>query len=349
MPSPSRPPGGQAGEFVSESRTRHTKVMRDPMTCQVAIAAVDGCMVSAVAGIEDALNIATFLAAGSAAFAPLVVSVDGAPAQGFGGRRLDVAGDLDRAAAADVLVVPPVLGDVTQALAQGAALVAFLRRRRPQALVASACTGAFFLGEAGLLDGKRATTNPAMGELLAARYPRVHVDCRQRLIDEHDVISAGTTTAFLDLAIHLVARFADHEVAVLTAKALSMDLNRGSQLPYVTRQHRRAHGDADVLALQDWLASNYQRALSLATLAKRAAMSTRTLNRRFRAATGVAPMAFLHELRIEAAKRLLDSDTAHLADITVAVGYQDARSFSRLFRRLTGLSPRDYRRRFGRG
>lgn len=317
------------------------------MKCQVAICAVDGCMVSAVAGIEDALNIATFLAAGAAVFAPLVVSVDGAAVSGFGGRQIEAAGALQLAHAADVVVIPPILGDVTHALADHGELVAFLSRRR-QGLTASVCTGAFFLGEAGLLDGKRATTNPAMAEQLAARYPRAVVDCSERLIDEHDVISAGTTTAFLDLAIHLVARFAHHEAAVLTAKALSMDVNRGAQLPYMTKQHRRTHGDADVAALQDWLVGHYSARHSVASLAKRSAMSTRSLSRRFRAATGSAPMAFVHELRIEAAKRLLDSGSTNLTEITIAVGYQDTRSFSRLFRRMTGLSPGEYRKRFGR-
>jgi transcriptional regulator GlxA family with amidase domain len=200
--------------------------------------------------------------------------------------------------------------------------------------------------EAGLLDGRQATTNAWYGEDLRHRYPRIDVRTSERIVDERSVISAGTTTAFLDLAIYLVDRFGGHDVAVWTAKALSKDKSIESQRPYFLFVGRRDHGDASVLAVQDWLQEHFARELTVQVLSAYAKMSVRSFARRFQDATGLAPMAYVRRLRIEAAKRRLEITDGKVDSIRDDVGYDDTRSFVRAFQATAGVSPSEYRRRF---
>jgi len=246
----------------------------------------------------------------------------------------------------DVAIVPPIAGAIPETLRANADIVGWLKRPR-SGLVASVCTGAFFLAEAGLLHGRRATTNPIYADALRAAYRDVEVVPEERLTDEGRVLCAGSTTAFLDLAIYLIDRFAGHEAAVFTAKSLCMDKNHRSQLPYFQYVAPKDHGDDAVLGLQAWMETHFDAPLAMTELACRGAMSLRTFGRRFRAATGMSPIDYMHRVRTEAAKRLLETSSLSVDEITSRVGYEDARSFSRLFQTLVGVYPREYRTRFG--
>jgi transcriptional regulator GlxA family with amidase domain len=311
---------------------------------RVAIVAFDGCMTTAVAGVLDALAIANHNAGRLVFDAGVVAARD--TVAGSGGFAIPAA-PLDDAAW-DVAIVPPILGPLEETLAANAPIAGWLARRAADgAIVASVCAGAFFLARAGLLAGRRATTNPMFADLFRRAHPDTQLEPERRLVDEGRVLSAGSTTAFLDLAVYLVDRFAGHDVAVATAKMLSVDKNARSQLPYFLHFARRDHGDAAVLALQSWLEDHFTETPSGEDLARRGGMSQRSLNRRFLTATGMTPTTYLHHVRIEAAKRLLETTALTVDEITARVGYEDARSFSRLFQRLAGLPPRDYRARFG--
>jgi transcriptional regulator GlxA family with amidase domain len=212
--------------------------------------------------------------------------------------------------------------------------------------MASVCTGAFFLAEAGLLSRRRATSHPLFAEVFRRSYPDVQLVPEERMVDGGSVLTAGSTTSFLELAIYLIDRFASHELAVLTAKTLSMDLSHRSQLPYFLFVAAKDHGDDEVSSLQSWLEKHHTRPVAMSQLARRGAMSQRSLNRRFLSATGMAPVNYLHRLRIESAKHLLETSQLSIDQITSKVGYENARSFSRLFKSRVGLAPRQYRARF---
>jgi transcriptional regulator GlxA family with amidase domain len=277
-----------------------------------------------------------------------VATPTGSDALAFGGTLIHADAPIAALGQVHVVVVPPILEGLDESLERHAELIAWLRASAARGTVlASVCTGAFFLAEAGLLDGRRATTYPGRASSFRRRYPRVTLDADRRLVDEGVVVSAGATTSFLDLALHLVERYAGHAIAVLTAKVLAVDKNRLSQRPYFLFADQRDHGDAQMLQIQDWLEEHHRDAVDIQALGRLVAMSVRTLNRRFRAATGESPISYLHRIRIEAAKRMLEDTRANVDEITRAVGYGDARSFSRLFKRETGLAPRQYRERFG--
>ena len=194
--------------------------------------------------------------------------------------------------------------------------------------------------------GRRVTTNPAFSALFQQRYPRVHLALDERLIDDNMVICAGATTAYLNLAIHVIDRLAGHDLAVSTAKALSIDRNPESQRPCFLFVAPKDHGDDKVLQLQTWIEIHHHEPISIDDMISTAGMSVRNLNRRFLCATGMSPRQYLRRVRIEIAKLLLEGQNAPIDRVAEQVGYGDTRAFIRAFGILAGLSPGQYRQKF---
>jgi transcriptional regulator GlxA family with amidase domain len=319
---------------------------------RITIVAFEGCMTSAVYGQADAFAIAAYIAARRAdpcwsRHDVRIATAGGGPVQGYGGHTIRPDCALTDADDSDVILIPPIFNDIEQTLAQETALVAWLASRPGRAtLRASSCTGAFLLAEAGVLAGRRVTTNPAFSALFAKRYPALRLDLDTRIIDDGTVICAGATTSYLYLAIHVIDRLAGHELAVATAKALSIDRHPDSQRPYFLFIAPKDHGDDKVLALQSWIEAHHGEPVGLAEMVEAAGMSVRNLNRRFVAATGLSPRQYLRRARIEAAKRLLEGQGVTLDRVAGAVGYGDTRAFVRAFSAVAGLSPGQYRKRF---
>lgn len=310
-------------------------------------------MASSVVGMTDAFNIASNLAIQSgraeelASFQTSVVTSDGRSVRAFGGIPIASNGSLPTLTLNDIVVIPPIVGDVERVLRREYELVRWLRMRAGSAaIISSVCSGAFLLAEAGLLKGKRATTNPALAALFHRRYPGITLQTEQRLVSQLSVITAGTTTAYIDLAVHIVERVAGYDLALLTAKALAVDKNAGSQLPYTLTVGDKEHGDEHVRMIQDWLEGSFQRPLAAEDMALKSGLSVRSLNRRFHDNIGMSPVEYLRRLRVEAAKRILEEGRVSLESMTHMVGYEDPRSFFRLFQMMTGLSPAGYRDRF---
>jgi transcriptional regulator GlxA family with amidase domain len=317
---------------------------------KITIVAFEGCMTSAVFGQADAFAIAAYIAGRSnvsswsghdVRLATRGASQCAAMVGTVSSRSLTDAHD------SDVVLIPPIFNDIEQTLALESGLVSWLASFPTNStLLASTCTGAFLLAEAGILDGRRVTTNPALSALFQQRYPRVHLALDERLIDDNMVICAGATTAYLNLAIHVIDRLAGHDLAVSTAKALSIDRNPESQRPYCLFIAPKDHGDDKVLQLQTWIEIHHHEPISIDDMVSAAGMSVRNLNRRFLSATGMSPRQYLRRVRIETAKRLLEGQNAAIDHVAEQVGYGDTRAFIRAFGVLAGLSPGQYRHKF---
>jgi transcriptional regulator GlxA family with amidase domain len=219
---------------------------------------------------------------------------------------------------------------------------------RTGASVASSCTGAFLLADAGILDDKPVTTHWGFAAELQKRYSNVDVRADQIIIDTGDIISSGGATAFLDLVLYLVERFGGRERANLAAQALLIEA-RLSQLPYLSPIRARAHNDVIVRDMQEHIDAHLDDPIQVGTLAEQFGVSERTLTRRFTAATGLGPQAYLQLVRVNLAQRLLETTSDPVASISYAVGYGDTNAFRRVFKQVTGLSPSDYRSQNGRG
>jgi transcriptional regulator GlxA family with amidase domain len=218
---------------------------------------------------------------------------------------------------------------------------------RTGAAVASSCTGAFLLADAGILDDKPVTTHWGFAAELQKRYSNVDVRADQIIIDTGDIISSGGATAFLDLVLYLVERFGGRERANLAAQALLIEA-RLSQLPYLSPIRARAHNDVIVRDMQEHIDAHLDDPIQVGTLAEQFGVSERTLTRRFTAATGLGPQAYLQLVRVNLAQRLLETTSDPVASISYAVGYGDTNAFRRVFKQVTRLSPSDYRSQNGR-
>ena len=217
---------------------------------------------------------------------------------------------------------------------------------RAGALIATSCTGAFILADSGILDDKPVTTHWRLAAELQQRYPNVDVRADQIIIDTGDIISSGGATAFLDLVLYLVERFGGRERATLAAHALLIDA-RLSQLPYLSPIRPRAHDDVIVREVQEHIDAHLAEPIQIATLAQEFAVSERTLTRRFTAATGLGPQAYLQLVRVNRAQRLLETTSDPVDSVRRAAGYWDSAAFRRVFKQITGLSPSEYRSQHG--
>jgi transcriptional regulator GlxA family with amidase domain len=247
----------------------------------------------------------------------------------------------------DVYLVPSITGDIEQTLSANSWLVVRLAEAgRHNSLVGSNSNGSFFLAEAGLLQGKTATTFWDNIELFRSRYPDVDLRPDQWLIHDGNVLCDAGGTSWFDLGLYLVELFCDHQTAMDTAKHFMVDLERSSKLSFTPLISKRHHSDRGILEIQDWLEAHYAEPVSIEALGRRFGLSNRSLLRRFKLATGVTPLNYLQEVRLDAACRLLVQSGDSIDAITHAVGYTDISSFIRLFKRKTNYSPSSYRARF---
>jgi len=231
---------------------------------------------------------------------------------------------------------PELMDWIRQAHRQGASLY-------------SACSGAIMLAETGLLDDCPATSHWAYQELFRKHYPRVSFQPEPNLVFADQggrIVTAGGTTSWHDLAIHIIARHANPGEALRIAKVYLLKWHDEGQLPYASLLRNAPHNDSVVRICQQMLEEFYCERNVLQRVVERANIPERTLKRRFKAATGMTLIEYAQNLRIEEAKRRLETGTAAVDDISVEVGYEDHSFFRRLFKRLTGLTPSQYRRMF---
>ncbi|MCI4664902.1 MAG: helix-turn-helix domain-containing protein [Neomegalonema sp.] len=312
---------------------------RQKPAASIAILAYDGVQSAAVLGLRDLFLIAN---RGVAIGAPFLFVREIAEAQ--------LAGDEARRAedALDVVILPPNISG--RRGAEASRLHQWLRAQHDAgAVLCSACAGAFLLGHSGLLEGRAATTHWALATEFAATFPATTLQAEQLLIDDHDIITAGGMMAWVDLGLHIVGRWLGRQAVSDTARMLLVDIAGREQRHFRSFRPPLKHGDAPVLKLQHWLKAHSSRDIEVPEMAARLGLSVRTLLRRFKAATGYSPNAYLQALRIEKARGMLERTLMPFETITADVGYRDVSAFGRLFRETLGLTPGEYRRRFGLG
>ena len=217
------------------------------------------------------------------------------------------------------------------------------------AIVCSVCTGAMMLAEAGLLDDIEATTHWSIVNSLAAQYPKVRLHPERILSPAgpgHRIITSGGSASWADLVLYLVARFAGADEARRIAKVFVLGDRRDGQLPFASVARPRQHDDSIIADCQEWIATHYEEPNPVARMTERSGLAPRTFARRFKLATGYSAIEYVQTLRVEEAKQMLEASDTMVEDIALSVGYDDPGSFRRLFKRLTGITPRKYRQRF---
>lgn len=283
---------------------------------------------------------------------PRVVSAQSGPFAAANGVRVTPDAGLDGGSIPDIVCVPDLLVAPDEPIAgRYAAEIAWLRRcYAGGATVSASCSGALMLAEAGLLDGHDATTHWAFCDALARRHPRVRVHAQRALVvsgEGQRLVMAGGGSSWLDLALYLIARAVGVEAAMHVARINLIDWHSIGQLPFARLARTRQVEDAVIARCQTWIADNYRQTAPVAAMAGLSGLAERSFKRRFQQATGMAPLEYVHTLRLEEAKQMLETGSQPVEAIAREVGYEDAGFFSRLFRRKVQLTPAQYRRRFG--
>lgn len=212
--------------------------------------------------------------------------------------------------------------------------------------VCSVCAGAFVLAETGLLNGRRVTTHWAFARQLSTRFPQVEVADRDMVIDDGDIITAGGMLAWTDLGLTLVDRAMGSTIMLATARFLLIGPPRNLQRPFADFLPPFDHGDAAVLRVQQHLHAHPGEGLGLTALADMAGLGGRTFLRRFGSATGMKPTEYVQNVRIAKAREALEFTQGSVDRIAWKVGYEDPAAFRKVFKKLTGITPNDYRARF---
>jgi transcriptional regulator GlxA family with amidase domain len=244
----------------------------------------------------------------------------------------------------DIIILPASGLDLQERIARSTALLPWLRRWHTRgAYIAGICSGVAFLAEAGLLDGRQATTHWAVAEAMRRRYPKVTWLPEQFVTEDGRMLCSGGLYASIDVSLYLVEKFCGHEVALQCAKAMLVSMPRSSQAGYSVVPLSRPHSDARIRQAEQYLQKHFDRGVSIDDLASEMGMSPRTLIRHFKAATGRLPGEYVQALRMSAAKELLESGNVPIQNVCEKIGYEDVAFFRNLFKRHTGMTPAAYR------
>ena len=324
----------------------------------VALLAMPGVTAATLYGFHDAFSSVhrdwSMLHGGEAEspFRSTIVSRDGEPVEAANGVRIAPGASFESCAAPDIVCVTDVAVPPGEPLGTTYdAEVDWLRERHAQgSILASSCSGAVLLARTGLLDGLDATSHWAYCEALRRDYPRTRWHPERGLLFAgagQRIVMAGSGIAWHQLAMALISRFAGAEAAMQVARINLIDWAATSPIAYASLRHGAQSSDPAVAAAQAWAAEHYRHEAPVAQMVLVSGLAERTFKRRFLQATGMAPLDYVHHLRLEEAKQMLESGDASIESIAFEVGYRDASFFNRLFRRKVMLSPAQYRRRFG--
>ena len=310
----------------------------------------EDCMSSGISGLLDTFSVANLWNQAltqdeTPLFHTQVVSVDGKPVESQGCIVIRPHGSLAEMGPTDIILIPPFLG--SEVPESWKAILPWIREQYQAGIpIGAMCTGTFILAETGLLDGRMATTNCQFGNWFKKRYPTVKLHLEEMLTEDAGLLCAGAATAAFSLGLHLIERHGSPRLTALVAKALLVDPARVRQSPYMIYVGPKNHGDPEVLAAQTYMENHFSTPMSMDDVAGHVCLSSRHFKRRFRKATGDSPLVYLQKIRIETAKKKLETTLDTINEITWQIGYEDSSTFRRLFKKHTNVSPREYRDRF---
>ena len=282
-----------------------------------------------------------------------IVSADGRPFHCPGGVPVEPHASIEAPDIYDAVLVCDMYSPIHSVPRKDYAVYRdWLRRQHGAgALIGSVCSGALVLAEAGLMDGREVASHWAYAELFAREYPKTRLQRGSILCLTHareGIVTAGGVTSWHELVLYVIRRFCGLDVARQTAKVHLLAGHEDGQLPFASMNRRCEAEDRVIAACQSWMAENYQQDNPVQRMTDLSGLNARTFARRFKAATGRAAIDYVVELRIEEAKQALEMSDAPVDDIAWAVGYQDPAAFRRMFRKIAGTTPMDYRRRYAR-
>lgn len=249
----------------------------------------------------------------------------------------------------DLVFIPALFGDMSTAVAKNKVMIPWITEQYEKgAEVASLCVGAFLLASTGLLNGKKCSTHWGFQNEFRQMFPEVEVMDGSIITEEHRIYSSGGANSYWNLLLHLIEKFTDRETAVLASKYFAIDIDRESQTAFAMFKGQKNHKDLAVIKAQEYIEKNIQEKITLDELAELTALGRRSFERRFKQATNNSVLEYIHRVKIEAAKRNFESSRKNINEVMFDVGYTDTKAFRAIFKKITGLTPIEYRNKYNK-
>ncbi len=250
---------------------------------------------------------------------------------------------------ADLVIIPSLAHDYDQILTDNKQLVDWIREQYQNgAEIASICTGAFLVAATGLLEGKSCSTHWNAAAGFRRLFPNINLHIDKLLTVEPGIYTNGGAYSFLNLILFLVEKYFDRQTAIVCSKIFQIDIERNSQSPFHIFQTQKNHGDEVVIKAQTYIEENLAAKISFEELASKLAISRRNFDRRFIKATGNTPVEYLQRVKVEVAKSTLEKGRKNIYEVMNEVGYSDDKAFREVFKRITGLSPLEYKAKYNK-
>ena len=250
---------------------------------------------------------------------------------------------------ADLVIVPPLFGSMDTALSLNKATIPWIIEQHAKgAEVASLCVGAFLLASTGLLNGKKCSTHWAFYSEFKAQFPDVEVVDGGVITEENGIYSSGGAHSLWNLLLYLLEKYTDRDTAILASKYFAIDIDRNSQAAFMMFRGQKDHNDEAIKQAQEYIEKNYQEKITVADLAQKVAVSRRSFERRFKQATDNTVIEYLQRVKVEAAKRSFESTRKNISEVMFDVGYTDSKAFRNVFKKITGLTPIEYRNKYNK-
>jgi transcriptional regulator GlxA family with amidase domain len=254
--------------------------------------------------------------------------------------------DVDRT---DLIIIPAIKGDFENSVKINHDFLPWIAKQyKGGAEVASLCLGAFLLASTGLLKGKKCATHWIAANEFKRMFPDVNLVAEKIITDENGIYCSGGAYSFLNLILYLVEKYAGRNLAVLCAKVFEIEIERGSQSQFIIFNGQKEHEDEPIKKAQVFIENNFMKKITVDELASMLALSRRNLERRFKKATANTTVEYIQRVKIEAAKMSLESSRENINEVMYKVGYTDSKAFRTIFKKITGLSPLQYRTKYNK-
>lgn len=249
----------------------------------------------------------------------------------------------------DLIIIPSLNHNYQKTVKQNQSLIAWIEKQYKQgAAVASICTGAFLLASSGLLDGKTCSTHWSAADNLRMMFPGINVQTDKLITDENGIYTNGGAYSFLNLIIYLVEKYFDRQTAIFCSKVFQIEMDRQSQSAFIIFKGQKSHEDEVVKKAQAYIEGHVDERISIEQLSSKFSVGRRNFDRRFIKATGNTPLEYSQRVKIESAKKAFETSRKTINEVMYEVGYSDVKAFREVFRRITGLSPLEYRSRYNK-
>jgi transcriptional regulator GlxA family with amidase domain len=247
----------------------------------------------------------------------------------------------------DLIIIPAIDGDMKNALELNRDFVPWIvKHHKAGAEIASLCIGAFLLASTGLLKGKKCATHWAAANEFRKMFPEVSLVPDKVITDERGIYSSGGAYSYLNLILYLIEKYAGRDIAILCSKVFAIEIERNSQSSFNIFSGQKEHGDEPIKNAQEFIENNFQDRITVDQLASLLALGRRNMERRFKKATSNTVIEYIQRVKIEAAKKSFESSKKNINEVMYDVGYSDTKSFRNIFKKITGLSPYDYRSKY---